>query len=231
MYRKRISRLTYIILAFLLLVMGCGSLMATYTYDAGTVSPISTSYEAQLAKWDYTPEQIRKILEGLNTSDSTLNKDIATLLKDEDSNSFSSFLEFLKWIFKRLFGGADSQIINNTSIGSMDSNTTIRADMKELTVDGLSWIFYFPNGMDQTCYLYITESDLSAYQIDVDWVPNVYRTIIKKNADGTYQAGESVLGYAKSIYFPRHGSNESSTVPAFDVTDWHKGTPPDSTAP
>lgn len=37
MYRKRISRLTYIILAFLLLVMGCGSLMATYTYDAGTV--------------------------------------------------------------------------------------------------------------------------------------------------------------------------------------------------
>ncbi len=229
MYRKRISRLTYIILAFLLLVMGCGSLMATYTYDAGTVSPISTSYEAQLAKWDYTPEQIRKILEGLNNPKSTLNKDIASLLKDSSNASFD-FGEFLKWLLRLLFG-LESEIDNKTSIGSMDSNTTIRADMQEFTVDGLSWIFYFPDRMDETCYLYVTESDLSAYQIGIDWVPNVYRTIIKKDADGTYQAGESVLGYTKSSYFPRHGSRESSTIPAFDVTNWYEGTPPDSTAP
>ena len=223
MYRKRISRLTYIILAFLLLVMGCGSLMATYTYDAGTVSPISTSYEAQLAKWDYTPEQVRKILEGLNESGSKLTIDIQAITDNLPAA--------LKWFLNLIFG-YNPIISNETSIGSMDSNTTIRGDMTEFTVDGLSWILYFPEGMDKTYYLFVTESDLSTYTINEDWVPNVYRTIIEKDADGKYQAGESVLGYAKSCYFdPHRPLRESSTIPAFDVTNWYKGTPPDSTAP
>ena len=183
MYRKRISRLTYIILAFLLLVMGCGSLMATYTYDAGTVSPISTSYEAQLAKWDYTPEQIRKILEGLNESGSKLTIDIQAITDNLPAA--------LKWFLNLIFG--NPIISNETSIGSMDSNTTIRGDMKEFTVDGLSWILYFPEGMDKTYYLFVTESDLSTYTINNDCDANL---TIK---GGTLPIPSTRIGFRTSI--------------------------------
>lgn len=115
------------------------------------------------------------------------------------------------------------------TLGSMDiwENDTINDyfDLNE-TTNAVSFILVFPDGSENTYYLYTTSVDLggrSSPNIPIGTnVYPIYRTTITKNANGLWIATETKKGYAPSAYYanPILGL---AIDPAFNTDKWTEG--------
>lgn len=90
----------------------------------------------------------------------------------------------------------------------------------------VEFILHFPDGSDDTYYLYSTSLDLGN-----DWSPEipvgtniypVYKTTLQKNAEGVWEAVSTETGYAKSARYnnPYTGIGLGN---AFDINSFTKG--------
>lgn len=118
---------------------------------------------------------------------------------------------------------------NADQLGSMDiwEDDTINNyfDLNEAT-NAVSFILEFPDGSDDTYYLYTTSVDLggrSSPNITIgDNVYPIYRTTITKNEEGKWIASITEKGYAPSAYYanPILGL---AIDPAFNTDKWTAG--------
>ena len=143
---------------------------------------------------------------GLNHSNSYLNNEIY-----DRSNSF-------------LWFGSDT-------LGSMDfwESNDINKYFNTRT-QNVSFVLYFPDGVDDTYYLYTLDVELA----DSDGNPvtpigrnisPVYRTVLQKNAEGVWEATSTETGYAKSAYYDNRITGSYLRYPSIDPDSWKEGTP------
>lgn len=221
----KIRRVTTTCTVFILIasIFLCGGVFSTWVFANPTVSPVSGSWEIGLGKIDWTgsdvlPDDgstgekhaalIQKILDGvlvdengnvtnlgINSSDSYLTKEI----KDRSSSWFAS----------------------SDTLGSMDfwEKNDINNYFNTST-ENISFVLYFPDGVDGTYYLYTT-----SVKLDNDGSPTVeigqniypiYETVFKKNSMGIYEATKTTQGYAKSAYYDNRITGSLLKYPSFD---------------
>lgn len=189
---------------------------ATWTYGSLTPQEVDRSINVQLQdfKWDGAEDLttntgenhyvlIEEIIDGeygLNTSGSYLNQTIQT----RSSGWFSS-----------------------DTLGSMDFWE--REDIKnyfDLETENLSFLIYFPEGYQNTYYLYTTSVALGSESTNIEIgkeIYPIYRTILEMNETGEYEAVKSELGYAKSAYYSNPITGTWLKYPSFDPESWTAG--------
>ena len=99
---------------------------------------------------------------------------------------------------------------------------------------GLSCLLYFPEGITDTYYLYTTSIVLGESSPNIpigEKVYPVYRTELKKDESGVWDAVETKTGYAESAYYqnPVTGS-WFFKYPSFNPDTWTEGDLGNSTA-
>lgn len=118
----------------------------------------------------------------------------------------------------------DSDMLGSMDIWE-DENIENYFNLNEAT-NNVAFILEFPDGSDDTYYLYTTSVDLGARRspnipIGTNVYP-VYRTTLKLNEEGEWVATITETGYAKSAYYsnPILGL---AVDPAFDTSSWTAG--------
>lgn len=210
----------FLLIASLLL---CTGVFGTWIFANPVIERASGQWEIMLGKIDWTgsdvlPDDgttgekhaalIQKILDGtmvdangnvtnlgINSSDSYLTNEI----KDRSSG----------WIGR------------STTLGSMDFwEKNDIANYFNTTTENISFVLYFPDGVDDTYYLYTTSVKLEnngnpTVEIGQNIYP-IYETVLKKNSMGIFEATKTTLGYAKSAYYDNRITGGLLKYPSFD---------------
>ena len=215
------------IISVIFVILTTFGVFATWHYATGGVNPTTEELKMTVFPWtgqEELPDDVQgavhtvlieavlngkhtdangKVTEiGLNNPNSYLNTEI----KDRSSGWFTS-----------------------DTLGSMDfwQNDNI-AKYFDLETENLSFLLYFPEGVDDTYYLFTTSIELGAQNspnipINTNIYP-IYRTILQKDETGKYVAIETKTGYAKSAYYSNVITGSFLIrYPSFNPDTWSEG--------
>ena len=118
---------------------------------------------------------------------------------------------------------------NKDTIGNMDyySADEFAPFLSDETAD-MTFLLYFPNGPADEYYLFTTSVNLGSqnnmnYPVGTYIYP-IYRTLVRKNAAGEYEAVECLTGRAKSMWYKQWYTGTSFyRYPSFDPASWLEG--------
>ena len=225
--KKRIVPI--VVFCFLAMLLCVPSVFAEWSYSNGDPDPAysDVSIDLYVYPWDGSDElpddnesgtNHSKLIDtimngtydgqgiGLNHPDSYLNNEIY-----DRSNSF-------------LWFGSDT-------LGSMDfwESSDINKYFNTRT-ENISFVLYFPDGVDDTYYLYtldvtLANSDGSPVTPIGQNISPVYRTVLQKNSEGVWEAISTETGYAKSAYYDNRITGSYLRYPSIDPDSWQAGTP------
>ena len=215
-------------LIFLSFIVGTPFVFATWSYDGALSANIDLNINVMVMPWegaDELPNQseygnnhkilIENVLNGTYVSgNSTQNIGL---------NTPDSYL--VQEIEKR----KDISYRDANQLGSMDLWQSDRINEffnLSTSSNKVEFILKFPDGSDDTYYLYSTSLDLGdgwSPEIPVGtYIFPVYKTTLQRNADGIWEAISTEVGHAKSARYnnPYTGLALGN---AFDTNSWVKG--------
>ena len=222
-------KLTVRILAILCLILTAFSAVgvyATWHYAQGDAQSSSVLLKVGLGTlvWDGS-EDLPDDVQGENHH--TL---IQSILDGVTEDNVSIGLNNPDSYISKEINDRSSGWITSTTLGSMDfwERDNI-ADYFDLETQNLTFVLYFPEGVDDIYYLYTTNVELGGQNspnIDIgQYVYPVYRTVLQKDSvSGRYEAIRSEIGYAESAYYsnPITGSIFIK-YPSFAPNSWRAG--------
>ncbi len=229
---KKIGYVSIILLLVMLISFAFGSsgVYAYWQYYGSSSQSVKLSILTAVVPWkgsEVLPNETEKgkdhiaLVEAILNGTYLSNGQVVQLGLNGGNNSYlNQRIEDRQGIFWR---DADQ-------IGSMDlwqdDNISDYFSLNEAT-NNLEFILEFPDGSDDTYYLYTTSVELGARRspkIPIGtYVYPVYRTILKKNTEtGKWEASITEEGYAPSKYYsnPILGL---AVDPAFDTDKWIAG--------
>ena len=197
---------------------------STWRYAQETVGEINENPTMILKPFEYTPEEV------LPEDDEGKNQVVLVenLVKGENGlNNPNSYLN--KQIESRKNGAIFNIKPKRDTLGSMGVDQGEELEkLFSLASENLSFLIQFID--DDTYYIFTTDVELGEngspnYKIGEEYISPIYRTIVEKNVNGTWEAQTSAKGYALSAYYEesRHNAHYSS-IPSFDPDTWTAGT-------
>ncbi len=226
------SRLKTFVLLFVLVVMVgalcCSSVYAYWHYSIATPQEIIIRVNAMVMPWEGSDSLPNDSETGTNHKsliDQILN---GTFVSGNETvnvglNTENSYLAGEVAERKKIFWREADQL------GTMDIWEDDRLnnyfDLNESS-NKVSFILEFPDGSDDTYYIYTTSVDLGGRRspnvpIGTNIYP-VYRTTISRGADGKWTATLTEKGYAKSAYY-KNPILGLAIDPGFDTDSWKAG--------
>lgn len=213
----------------LVFILSIGGVCATWSYAQGVCNPVVENIKIDAFPWqgsEILPEDdqigqnhrtlIEKILNGAVT-DENGNVEQGLGLNYENS--------YLNTEIKDRSG---SWLAGSDTLGSMDFWEKQDIDKYfNTSTENLSFVLYFPEGVDDTYYLYTTGVALGGSNspniaIGEDIYP-IYRTVLVKNAEGAWVAEETKLGYAESAWYDNRITGGLLRYPSFSPSTWQEG--------
>ncbi len=192
------------VLCLVVTVLSSVGVYATWHYAQGTAQEVSTKLTAGLGTlvWEGS-EALPDDVQGENH-----HALIQTILNGVTEDGVSLGLnDPNSYLSKEIDTRSSNWLFSSTTLGSMDYWE--RADIEkyfDLETENLTFLLYFPEGVDDTYYLYTMNIELggqNAPNIPIgEYVYPVYRTILQKDSvSGRYEAIRSEIGYAESAYY------------------------------
>jgi hypothetical protein len=230
-------RLTSIII-LLIIVLSIGGVFGVWTFANVGVDPVGGEWGVSLGKVDWTGSDI------LPDDGSTGEKHavlIQTILSgttvDENGNVVNLGLNSEdSYISNEIEDRAEgSWLARSTTLGSMDYWEASDIDKYfNTSTENITFVLYFPDGVDDTYYLYTTSMEL---EVDgVQTVPNeqyvypIYETVLQKNSLGVHEAVSTTLGAAESAFYDNRITGAWLVkTPSFDPSTFRAGTRGSST--
>ena len=221
-----ILRIVTVICAAVLLLSVTG-VYATWQYSQGATVPETEFLKLDVFPWtgseelpdDVSGEDHKGLIENILNGTITNSNGQEEMVGLNNPNSYLN-----NEIEERSSGWFSSD-----TLGSMDywqdENINNYFDMD---THGLSFLLYFPNGVSNTYYLFTTSVKLgeaNTPNIPIgEYVYPVYRTILKKNSEGIWEATETKVGYSPSAYYDNVITGSwLLKYPSFSPTGWREG--------
>lgn len=217
----------FVLIATLLV---CGGVNATWVFADATVESVSGEWTASLGVIDWTgsdvlPDDgstgqkhaalIQAILNGTYTD---ANGNVTNIGLNSENSYISNEIE----------SRSSSWLANSDTLGSMDfwEANDINKYFNTST-ENISFVLYFPEGVDDTYYLYTTSVKLEqngapTIAIGNDIYP-IYETVLQKNDMGIFEAVKTSVGYAKSAYYDNRITGSWLRYPSFDPDTYKEG--------
>ena len=222
---------TFVLLFVLVLLIGAFAIPGIYAawhYSVAAPEEINVHVNVMVMPWEGSSDLPNDNTTGSNHRtliDQVLN---GTFVKDGQTvnvglNTENSYLASEVSERKRIWWRDADQL------GSMDiwedDKLNDYFDLNESS-KAVSFILEFPDGSNDIYYLYTTSVDLGARRspnvpIGTNVYP-IYRTTLKKNADGKWEAVLTQKGYAKSAYY-QNPILGVAIDPSFDTSSWTEG--------
>lgn len=114
---------------------------------------------------------------------------------------------------------------SSDTLGSMDfwEASNINKYFNTST-ENISFVLHFPDGVSDTYYLYTTSEELGSGNAPVTPIGQsilpIYRTILRKNNQGVWEATETKVGSAKSAWYDNRITGSLLRYPSFDPDSW-----------
>lgn len=223
---KLISTILILASAAVFLFSSIG-LAATWNYSLSAPQTIDIGIDIKLFEWkgsvdlpnDVAGENHRALIK--NILDGTVTDKNGNTVEIGLNNPDSYISEE---IASRSGGG--SWWATSDTLGSMDYWE--REDINNyfnLDTTNLSFVLYFPDGVDDTYYLFTTSVVLgqqNAPNIPIgEKVYPVYRTVLEYNENGEWEATETKTGYALSAYYDNRITGSLLVkYPSIDPSSW-----------
>ncbi len=228
-----IKRLSVILVVALITLLG--GVSASWRYSLGNPAPITETLSLTVFPWegseqlpdDVAGEDHAHLIEQILNGTYTDENGKTTAIGLNNPNSYVS---------KEINSRSSNWLMSSDVLGSMDFWEREDIDKYfDTSTNNLTFVLYFPEGVDDTYYLYTTSIVLGGqnnpYIPIGEKIYPVYRTILQKNAEGIYEATKTECGYANSAYYsnPITGSIFIK-YPSFSPTSWRAGNLGDSTS-
>lgn len=207
-----------LLICLAIFALTCGGVYATFDYALDNPSSINGEIVANINEFKYlfpNTEEGKKheqltnnILNGtkenpnigLNNPNSNINK----VIKSRSGTW---------WANSSVLGSCDAWEQNNLS-------NLFDEDTKDMF-----FLIYFPNGVSDTYYLFTITVDLGTlnnptFAYGKEYVEPIYRTVLKQNANGEYEAVQTGVGKAMSEKYKNYLGDLVSSAPSFDPTTW-----------
>ncbi len=226
---KRIFN-SFCVLTFIVALITCGGAAATWKYSNPTIESASGSWEITLGALDWTGSDILPDDGSVGQKHSALIQMILNGTITDNSGKVTNLgLNFNdSYLSKEIKDRSSSWFAGSDTLGSMDfwEASDINKYFNTST-ENVTFVLYFPEGVDDTYYLYTTSvkleiNDSPSIAIGSDIYP-IYETIIKKNDIGVYEAVQTTLGYAESDYYDNRITGGLLRVPSFDPSTFKAG--------
>lgn len=212
----------------LILVLSVGGTFATWRYALGRCADVVQNLPLEAFPWegsDILPEEDEVGKNHRNLIDMILNGTVT------DANGKVTNLGLNhsgSYINEEIADRAGAWIGRSDTLGSMDFWE--RSDIDKYfntSNENTTFVLYFPNGVSNTYYLYTTDVSLGASNtpniaIGENVYP-VYRTVLKKNSEGYWEATETKLGYAQSAWYDNRVTGSLLKYPSFNPSTWKEG--------
>jgi len=205
-----------------------GGVSATWYYSTGTVEAVEEDVKLTVFPWEGS-EQLPDDVAGedhMHLIEEILNGTYT----DENGNTTAIGLNNPNsYLNQEIDRRSSNWLMSSDVLGSMDFWE--REDINkyfDTSTNNLTFVIYFPEGVDDTYYLYTTSIVLggqNAPNIPVnEIIYPVYRTILQKNAEGIFEATKTECDYARSAYYsnPITGSIFVK-YPSFNPSSWQAG--------
>lgn len=228
--RRSFSSLTLLILV---LSLSVGGAFATWTFADPGCDPVESYSHFKFMAWtgaevlpddDSEGDNHRKLIEAILNGTVTNSNGTVTGLGLNHPNSYIN-----NEIEDRSTAGWFS---SSDTLGSMDfwEANDINKYFNTST-ENISFVLHFPDGVSDTYYLYTTSEALGSSNSPVtpigQQIAPIYRTVLKKNSAGVWEATETKIGSAKSAWYDNRITGSLLKYPSFDPDSW-KETPQES---
>lgn len=211
---------TLTLFLFFFLIFGCGGVYAMFQYPEGPTPEQVVEIDKNLANFNYlfpdTPEgKKNEALVGSILNGTEDNPDIGLNNPSSRINTVINNRSGTIWGNRNVLGNMDGH--ERDALAGFFTEDT----------ENMSFLIYFPDGVSDTYYLFTTTVDLGSDGDNPnikygEYISPIYRTVLKKNSDGEYEAVEVGVGEAASSKYQNYLGSLISTSPSFDVTTWRK---------
>ncbi len=201
------------ILLLLVLALSCGGIYASFNYSRGNALSLITNPAMTLAEFQYKVSGFPNTDEGKRNEQLTLN--ILNAINDPNSKTNAS----IEGKANEAFGWFG----NHDTLGNMDYH--YGEDMEselfdDTTGQDMTFLIFYPNGVDSNYVVFTTATPIVRSSSDT-WFANIYRTVMVRNADGSYTAEPSEVGWAKyTVYRQQFTGGILISEPSFDPSSW-----------
>lgn len=217
---------------FALTLLGClltvfvGNVFAQWVFVTPICESAETVSDFKFMAWtgaevlpddDTTGDNHRKLIEAILNGTVTNSNGTVTGLGLNHPNSYIN-----NEIEDRSTAGWFS---SSDTLGSMDfwEANDINKYFNTST-ENISFVLHFPDGVSDTYYLYTTSEALGSSNSPVtpigQQIAPIYRTVLKKNSTGVWEATETKAGSAKSAWYDNRITGSLLKYPSFDPDSW-----------
>ncbi len=217
--------LVSLLLLCLVLCLSVSGAFAAWTFSESSCDEVETLSRFKFMAWsgaevlpdeDDTGDNHRKLIEAILNGKITNSNGTVTQL---GLNSPGSYIN------NEISDRSSSWLGRSDTLGSMDFWE--RNDINNYfntSTENISFVLYFPNGVSDTYYLYTTSEALGSGNTPAtpigSYIEPIYRTILKKNAQGVWVATETKVGKAKSAWYDNRITGSLLRYPSFDPNTW-----------
>lgn len=208
-----------LLICLAIFTLTCGGVYATFDYAINNPSAINGEIVANINEFKYlfpnTEEGKKHEQLTNNILNGTGTKPENSGLNDPNSN-----------INKVIKNRSGTWWANSSVLGSCDGweQGNLSNLFDEDTKD-MFFLIYFPDGVSDTYYLFTTTVNLGTlnnptFAYGEEYVEPIYRTVLKQNADGKYEAIQTGVGKAMSEKYKNYLGDLVSSAPSFNPTTW-----------
>lgn len=207
-----------LLICLAIFALTCGGVYATFNYALNDSSSINGEIVANINEFKYlfpNTEEGKKHEQLTNNilNGTTENPNIGLNNPNSNINKVIKSRSGTWWANSSVLGSCDAWEQNNLS-NFFDEDTK-----------DMFFLIYFPNGVSDTYYLFTITVDLGTlnnptFAYGKEYVQPIYRTVLKQNADGEYEAVQTGVGKAMSEKYKNYLGDFVSSAPSFNPTTW-----------
>ena len=212
------------IFALIASLLTSGWAIGTWTFASPSVESVSGQWEATLGAMDWTGSDILPDDGSTGEKHAVLIQNVLNgTMTDENGNVVNIGLNSPdSYISSEIQDRSEgSWWATSDTLGSMDywESNNIN-DYFNTATENVSFVIYFPNGVDDTYYLYTTSVHLEVDGERTIALGNpvypIYETVLQKNSMGVYEAIKTTLGYCESANYDNRITGGLLRTPSFD---------------
>ena len=213
----------------LLFVISIGGTWATWYYARGNCADVYVNLPLDIFPWqgsDILPEEDQVGQNHRTLIDAILN---GTLTDSSGNTTYLGLNYPQSYLNTEIESRSEgSWWATSNTLGSMDFWEKADIDKYFNTSnENLSFVIYFPDGVSDTYYLYTTGVELSSGNQPTiaigESIYPIYRTVLKKNTEGIWEATETAVGHAQSDWYDNRITGSLLRYPSFDPATWQEG--------
>lgn len=208
-----------LLICLAIFTLTCGGVYATFDYALNDPSSINGEIVANINEFKYLFPNTE---EGKKHEQLTNN-----ILNGTGTDKNSSGLNDPNSNINQVIKNRSGKIWANSSVlGSCDGHEKDNlSNLFDEDTKDMFFLIYFPDGVSDTYYLFTTTVDLGDEKDNPnikygEYVEPIYRTVLKQNADGKYEAIQTGVGKAISQKYKNYLSDWVVSAPSFDPTTW-----------